>query len=63
MSYDDGLFDLKQVEAITNDLRMLCQDLADRLRVSDPSAALNSRTVSSLVESQPTHSLNYSARI
>lgn len=40
MSYDDGLFDLKQVEAITSDLRMLCQDLADRLRVSDPSAAL-----------------------
>ena len=40
MSYDDGMFDLKQVEAITSDLRMLCQDLADRLHASDPSAAL-----------------------
>jgi hypothetical protein len=39
MSYDDGLFDLKQVEAITSDLRMLCQDLADRLHSSDPAAA------------------------
>lgn len=40
MSYDDGLFDLRQVEAITSDLRMLCQDLASRLQTSDPAAAL-----------------------
>jgi hypothetical protein len=40
MSYDDGLFDLKQVDAITSDLRMLCQDLADRLHISDPAAAV-----------------------
>jgi hypothetical protein len=40
MNYDDGLFDLRQVEAITSDLRMLCQDLADRLHKSDPGAAL-----------------------
>jgi hypothetical protein len=41
MSYDDGLFDLRQVEAITNDLRMLCRDLADRLHLSDPAGALD----------------------
>lgn len=40
MTYDDGMFDLRQVEAITSDLRMLCQDMADRLRASDPAAAL-----------------------
>lgn len=40
MSYDDGLFDLRQIDAITSDLRVLCQDLADRLHTSDPTAAL-----------------------
>ena len=40
MTHDDGLFDLRQVDAITSDLRMLCQDLADRLQGCDPAAAL-----------------------
>ncbi|CAN7538171.1 hypothetical protein [Rhizobium sp. LjRoot254] len=40
MSNVDELFDLNQVEAITSDLRLLCQDLADRLHASDLSAAL-----------------------
>ena len=40
MNNDDGLFDLRQVDAITSDLRMLCQDLSDRLHSRDPVAAL-----------------------
>ena len=40
MNYEDEQFDLRQVEAITDDLRMLCQDLADQLRSSDPAAAV-----------------------
>ena len=40
MNNDDGLFDLRQVEAITRDLRTLCQDLSDRLYSRDPAAAL-----------------------
>jgi EAL domain-containing protein (putative c-di-GMP-specific phosphodiesterase class I) len=40
MSNNDGLFDLKEIEAITCELRMLCHELAERLHASDPSAAL-----------------------
>ena len=40
MKYDDGLFDLKQVSAITSDLRSLCEDMAERLHAVDPAAAL-----------------------